>query len=316
MLGRLLGLVLLGLGWVFLRRLRPRAGRSGPGGQSGSARQVLTEGKSVLADTATELKGAASEAREMVAKVVRNTRDSAADKTDRLRTAAPSPTSRGAVGIPTTEQPADDALLMQDVAPVTTAAGSDADAPKYAADAMGPDLPLVDPIPGEVVGDSQAMSTGYASDDALVTETETVPMDDDAASTLPQETPDPIGNEESSDASAPEGLLIEPEGGSVPVSDGEDATDVASGKTDDATVAGSTHEGEPDDEDNQRQGRNRRSIEGGSGERIYPADEPRGPDDTQDTADAVGKPGPVADAHREELQSVHITPETGTSTAD
>lgn len=396
MLSRLLGLVLLVLGWAFLRRLRPGPSGSGPGTQPGSARQVLTEGKSVLADTATELKGAASEVREVVANVVRNTRDSAADKADRLRSAAPTSSSRGTVGIPTTEQPPDDALFMQDVAPARTPPLSEIDAPTYAADATGPDVPFADPIPGEVVDDSDHTARGDAPD-PLVTQSETThpdtgtqatdsqvgattevtqpgmsgtcspaarqpvtssyitfTSDDDPASAVTQDPSATTGYDTSGDTldttagatwksvdeaqsaadatsagptngedtdATPEGLLIAPEGGSALARDTDDTipvqrTDVQQSSTDDAGVPGPTAEGDTSSADDPAIRRDRGRIEGGSGERIYLSEEPRGPDDTEDTADSVGKPGPVADARREELQSVHITPETGASTAD
>jgi hypothetical protein len=84
----------------------------------------------------------------------------------------------------------------------------------------------------------------------------------------------------------------------------------------DADAQGSTVEGEARSADDGGTLHDRRPIEGGSVDRIYTSDDPRGEHDTQDTAGTIGRPGPVANARREELQSVHITPETGTSTAD
>jgi hypothetical protein len=55
-----------------------------------------------------------------------------------------------------------------------------------------------------------------------------------------------------------------------------------------------------------------------TGDRIYNSgqDSQPGPADTQDTATEIGRPGPVADAKREELQSLDITPPGMTSTAE
>lgn len=366
MLGRLLGLGLLVLGWVFLRR-RMGASGSGSGTQTGSARQVLTEGRTVLADRATELTGTA---REVVSNVVRSTRESAAEKAGRLRSADQSGSSGGSVGIPTTAQPADDAPLVQDVAPVS-ASGSTGDAPTYAVGATGPDVPFADPIPGEVAGDPDLSTSGQAGDTTATTRPETstaeisavgqpvtsdyisFTSDDDATSTATRGTSawtrreasrddldttagasgtsfgtaQPDMDASSADTTSaedtggePEGLLIAPDAGPAPTSD-TGTTSMQEAETyqssvNDADAQGSTVEGEARSADDRGTQHDRRPIEGGSVDRIYTSDDPRGEHDTQDTADTIGRPGPVANARREELQSVHITPETGTSTAD
>lgn len=97
-----------------------------------------------------------------------------------------------------------------------------------------------------------------------------------------------------SGASAEEGLLLPPEGGSTTTS--------------------------PDAEQPVAETDIRR-IEGGSGQdvdRIYPATggDVAGPDDTEDTAREIGLPGPVATARREELQSVDFAPDAGMSMED
>ncbi len=367
MLRRLLGLGLLALGWVFLRR-RMGASGSGSGTQTGSAMQVLTEGRTVLADRATELTGTA---REVVSNVVRSTRESAAEKAGRLRSADQSGSSGGSVGIPTTAQLEDDASLVQDVAPVSATPSSVVDAPTYAVGATGPDVPFTDPMPGEVAGDPDLTTSGQADDTTATSQMGTrsthnttaeqpvtsdyitFTSDDDPASTVTQEPSATTRHETSSDAvdtsmgasemsfgaaqpdmdassadatsaedtdGEPEGLLIAPDAGPAPTS-ATGTTSVQEAETyqssvNDVDVQGSTAEDEVSSADDGGTQHDRRPIEGGSGDRIYTSDEPRGAHDTQDTAETVGRPGPVADARREELQSLDITPESGASTAD
>lgn len=269
---RLLALALLAGGWAFLRRRQQGAPSSG--------RPMLTEGRSVLSESVSDLRNAAGEARQVMSNAVRNTRESSRGKADRLRSAASQSRSTAPVApvsVPTTEQPADDALLVPG-APDTEQVYSTMPDPTpsdFAADVSGPETDLEQegrPEETQMATASTYEAVGDAGDSTLMSEPDQQP-----------------GSESTDDSDTPtEGLLEPPPG---------DGSSTASGSGEQSQQRAAPE----NDEDEHTSTDLPRSIEGGSGE-----------DEERRHIEPTG-----ADAQtREDLLSMNITPHSKMTSDD
>lgn len=345
---KLLALLLVGAGWLAVRR------RQAQGGQSPT--QALDRGKAVLSKVASDVKSVGEKASSVASDVQRSGMEKAEELRSRLPGVGSGTTAGGAVtaGLPTTEQPPDDSMLVGE-APYAEESFPYAEPPEaspstYAAEATGPEgsatpsghVPEViatDDMPDPLTG-SEPQSVTHPEGSTLIftagsgdqTQGETFQAPTEEIASFPDTDVDAQGYDsgvqevgpsqgESSASteetqplegtnSPEEGLLLEPT--DVPTDNSYSETTPAA--TDSPQVVESpetvAHQ-EVESTNSATQDANQR-IEGGSGmaDRIY--DDQRssvpGSEDTEDTARELGRPGPVADARREDLRSTNITP--------
>ncbi len=381
---RLLALVLVGVGWLALRQ------RQAQGGQSPT--QVLDQGKAALSKVASDVKSVGEKA----SAVASDVQKSSAQKAEELRTRLPgvggAASGATVAGLPTTEQPPDDSMLVGEGPYPPEAfpysAPPEASPSTYASEATGPEsasgsatyesTPVIEEgLPDPLTGNEPASNTtspgativgSYSTGESDLSTAETRPESDTLVFTarphehgsvqpfdapteevasfpdldvdtqtydtgVQEATPDasldtsmedtqPLQSGESTDSSdTTEGLLLDPVEQPVSSTSSEPtATYTESAETtpisdtlvhqDVQSSENSTHVTyEPSSQDQR--------MEGGSdqADRIYDstATSVPGSEDTEDTAREIGRPGPVADAGREDLQSISITPESNFS---
>lgn len=351
---KLLALLLMGAGWLALRR------RQAQGGQVPT--QALERGKAVLSKVASDVRSVSERASSVASNVQRSGTEKAEELRSRLSGTGSGTAAGGAAttGLPTTEQPPDDSMLVGE-APYPEESFPYAEPPEaspsiYAAEVTGPedtatpsghvpeaiatdDMP--DPLTGSEPqsvtrpegstliftagpGDQTQGETFQAPTEEIAsfpdTDVDAQPYDSGVQEVDSSRGDSSVSTEETQPLegsnSPEEGLLLEP----TDVPRGNSYSEATSAAADSPQVVESPEtvvrqEVESTDsasQDAHRSHDRNQRIEGGSGEadRIYDdrGGSVPGSEDTEDTARELGRPGPVADARREDLRSTNIAP--------